>query len=431
MSHLSETSVHLRPKRGRYYAEFYNKHRDPVRKWKSLRTDDKGIALKKLNRWEEKIAMGQWDPWREDDDDRTYRVEDLVTRYLTLCRERYDESEGHVSDKERCYDKLLEILPANARPLDITKDVVHEFLNRVEGLGQSDPSPHTIYSYFSQIRVFCGWLVSEGHLDTNPAATDNVRRRVPTPETSRDCLRPGEIKRVERAVRHDIEMNPRRSHREYIAQAMHFLACTGLRRSELKYLRLADCTLSEDGTSGHINVRSWDNPNTEESFTVKTYDRRVPLYPRAARILDQVAGDRLRASKDPYQSVWLAAQGGRVNTDHFGKHVREYAEQALPGRGVTPHWFRHTFTSWSVNELGIAPHKVQHLLGHRSIETTMDYMHISSGAIDTVINDVLARHGLGSTGMSPQTREVIEYLFCQSVEELKESTDGEALQISL
>jgi hypothetical protein len=85
-----------------------------------------------------------------------------------------------------------------------------------------------------------------------------------------------------------------------------------------------------------------------------------------------------------------------------------------------------------VNELGVTPHKVQQLVGHGSIETTMDYMHLSDGAVGGIIDDVRARHGLGSTGMSMQTREVLEYLFCASVDELKEdSSRGEALHLDV
>jgi site-specific recombinase XerD len=428
MPPVDETTVHLRQKRDRYYAEFYNADKDPPRKWKSLKTSDRGIALKKLRRWEERVLLGKWDPWVEADEEAAPQLlRELIDEYLTLCRERYGESEQNVDDKRRTYDRLLDLLPSRARPADVTQDVIHEFLNRITGLDGGDPSPHTVYGYFSQIRVLCGWLVKNDHLSENPAATDDVRRRVPTPETSRDCLRPGEINRIERAIRADIDRHPRRDHREYIIHAIHFLAATGLRRSELKYLRLADCTLNEDGT-GYIEVRSWEHPETGETFTVKTFDRRVPLYPRAARALDAVAGDRLRDDDaDPYESVFLAAQGGRLNDDHFGKYVREYGEDALPGRGVTPHWFRHTYISWSVNELGVTPHKVQQLVGHGSIETTMDYMHLSDGAVSGIIDDVRARHGLGSTGMSMQTREVLEYLFCNSIEEMKEQTEAESL----
>jgi len=64
----------------------------------------------------------------------------------------------------------------------------------------------------------------------------------------------------------------------------------------------------------------------------------------------------------------------------------------------------------------------------------MEYMHTSTGAISGVIDDVLARHGLGTTGMPPHTREVIEYLFCRSVEKMKKeaaSQSGSGLQISV
>ena len=424
----TETSVHLREKRGRYYAEFYNSKKDPARKWKSLKTDDKGIALKKLRRWEERVLLGHWDPWKDEEaEESAPELADLVDRYLELCRSRYDESKNHVANKERTYETLLDLLPPRARPADVTEETIHEFLNGITGLDGGDPSPHTVYGSFSRLRVFLGWLVSEGHLEENPAAQDEVRRRVPKPDTSRDCLRPPELSRIERAIRHDIEAHPRRSHREYIIHAIHFLACTGLRRAELRHLRLADCTLSDDGSEGYIDVRSWENPETDESFTVKTFDRRVPLYPSAARILEEEAGDRLRDEEaDPYESVFLAAQGGRLNVDHFGKYVREYAEEALPGRGVTPHWMRHTFISWSVNELGITPHKVQQLAAHRSIETTMDYMHLSDGAISGIIDDVRARHGLGTSGMSHQTKEVLEYLFCQPVSEMKEARSDDS-----
>jgi integrase len=269
--------------------------------------------------------------------------------------------------------------------------------------------------------------VRNDYLAENPAAQEEVRRRVPTPSTSRDSLRPGEVNRIVRAVEKDLDERSRLSHRSYIIDVVHFLAATGLRRSELKHLRLVDCTLDENGESGHIVVRPWENPETGESFDTKSGERRrVPLFPRAAQALKNQAGARLEKSQSrPYESAFLAARGGRINMNHFSQYLKDYAEEALPGRGVTPHWFRHTFISWAVNELGITPRKVQRIVGHQSIETTMEYMHTSSGAISGVIDDVLSRHGLGSRGMAMQTQEVIEYLFCQPVEEM-EKVPGEA-----
>lgn len=149
----------------------------------------------------------------------------------------------------------------------------------------------------------------------------------------------------------------------------------GLRRSEVILLDLSD----------------WDR----ESGTLLVYgkktsrERRVPLpvlcqqcmeayLPRRQNVLAKTS-----AHEEP--ALFVNGQGRRLSKESLSRGIGRLAEAA--GEKVTLHQFRHTCASQLLAEGTRVPY-VQKLLGHRTIQTTMRYLHVA----DRELHRAIARH---------------------------------------
>ncbi len=73
---------HLRKKRGKYYADFYDPYRSPSRKWVPLRTTDKQAATTKMVRLDREYARGDFDPWEDVAPQEGVLVSEAIEKYI-------------------------------------------------------------------------------------------------------------------------------------------------------------------------------------------------------------------------------------------------------------------------------------------------------------------------------------------------------------
>jgi integrase/recombinase XerD len=96
-------------------------------------------------------------------------------------------------------------------------------------------------------------------------------------------------------------------------------------------------------------------------------------------ILSKRALEELRIYYSAYRpKKWLfEGRGGeQYSARSLGKIVTDSARKAGIAKRVSPHTLRHSFAT-HLMEAGVPLPVIQKLLGHKSIKTTMIYLHIS------------------------------------------------------
>ena len=139
------------------------------------------------------------------------------------------------------------------------------------------------------------------------------------------------------------------------------LADTGLRRSELLSLKIADVDF--DRSRVHV-VQSKRNK-----------DRSVPVSPSCLAVLRAYVRER-----SPQAHFFEREPGVRVSDACLTSAIAEAVGRAGIRKKVTAHTFRHTYASLLL-EHGTSIRAVQEYMGHRSINSTAVYLHLAN--VDT------------------------------------------------
>ena len=136
------------------------------------------------------------------------------------------------------------------------------------------------------------------------------------------------------------------------------LLYTGMRVSELCNLNFDDLHLEDQ----EIIVRD-----------TKTYhDRKVVISEKCVRAFEEHLESLPDSDK---QAVFLSRRGRRISRKRVYAMIKKYGQLAGIKKNVTPHVLRHTLaTNMIANGASIIEVKEQ--LGHRSLESTLQYVHL-------------------------------------------------------
>ncbi|NER93997.1 MAG: tyrosine-type recombinase/integrase [Symploca sp. SIO1B1] len=179
----------------------------------------------------------------------------------------------------------------------------------------------------------------------------NVARIVKPPK-AKDTLGERILTEVQVQKMIAMEPNPRN---EAILRLLYY-GC--LRVSELVYLTWND--LSERGDEVIITIFG-------KGGITRVMELPAPVWKLLCQLRQGAAGDApvFRSRKHSHD--------GRLDPSRVNRIVRDAAVRAGIGKNVSPHWFRHSHASHSLDR-GCPPHLVRDGLGHKSLSTTSRYL---------------------------------------------------------
>ncbi len=140
------------------------------------------------------------------------------------------------------------------------------------------------------------------------------------------------------------------------------------------------------------------------------------LPPKWGGVRDVPLTQRLAAALKAHRSLngpWVLLAGktvrGRVSTEPWSKEVlrwrgeRLYRLASLPKPGKPWHCLRHTFCSHLAMR-GVPARSIQELAGHKSLTTTMRYMHLTPEALEDAISKLEEPAPWGSQERASETK---------------------------
>ncbi len=243
-------------------------------------------------------------------------------------------------------------------PLGASPRLLRDFVYHLKDVGLA---PASIRRNVSAMRTYFRFLISEGHLVSDPS------ERLDTPKrwlTLPDVLTANEVQRLLDAVTLDEPL-------AFRDRAMLELAYgAGLRVSEWISLGVRDLLL------GDALLRVFGKGSKE---------RLVPIGRRAiGAVAIYVRELRPRLERGGGKGVlFLNARGTPLTRMGAWKMVRKYVEKAGLEKHVSPHTLRHSFATHLL-EGGADLRAVQEMLGHADISTTQIYTHVDREYLRTV-----------------------------------------------
>ncbi len=214
----------------------------------------------------------------------------------------------------------------------------------------------TVARKVAAAKSFFGFMVSEGKLREDP--TENVS----SPKVGKPLPDALSISQVRHLIEQPAKINTPDAKRD--RSMLELLYASGMRVSELTALNLGDIDIS------NCFVRCFGKGSKE---------RMVPIYPQAAKIVDEYIREvrPLWAHRDTEKALFLNQRGERLTRQGLWQILKNYAREAGLDKQVTPHTLRHSFATHMLSG-GADLRSVQELLGHANISTTQIYTHLTS-----------------------------------------------------
>lgn len=226
------------------------------------------------------------------------------------------------------------------------------------------------------------YAYKKGYIDSNPMddLKISVKYRQPTRKKSFVQVYSKGERQILFGYLH--ERFAKTKHPAFLAIELNFYL--GLRVGELVALKWSDI---ENGLI-HVHSSEIHNVTTGERYVephTKTYhDRFVPIPPRAQKILDKLK----KISED--QEYIFVMDGERITEPTINRRLERFAiSHKFPVK--ESHCIRRTYAS-ELYRAGLPMKKIQELLGHSNIETTMKYLYDPCSEEESlaIINEALS-----------------------------------------
>jgi integrase/recombinase XerD len=238
---------------------------------------------------------------------------------------------------------------------DVTEEDAAQFLGALHDQGLS---PRSVSRTCSAIRGFHKFLIGDGIVSTDPAASIQTPK---LPRTLPGVLHQNEIE----AILNQPVPIPTDKRQLWIRDKaiLEVLYATGIRVSELISLRLNQIFPAEE----FIRV-----------FGKGSKERIVPIGKSALHWIDRYLRETrpfLQRRERSQEVLFLNSRGAPLTRMAIWNIVQTSAQKAGIQKEVHPHTFRHSFATHLL-EGGADLRAVQEMLGHSDISTTQIYTHI-------------------------------------------------------
>jgi len=282
---------------------------------------------------------------------RVSSPEELIQLFLDYLLVEKGASENTRLSYARDLKKFFYFLKRRKKnPEQVTSDELSLFLQEQSRAGLS---PRSLARLGSSLRSFFRFLLIDGYLKKNPAAT------LATPRSWFNLPHFLTVAEVEKLIQQPKEDEPRGKRDRAILELLY---ATGLRVSELIKLEMDQVNLK----AGYLICRGKGGK-----------ERVVPFGSSAQAALRRYLSEvrpLLIKKESPY--LFLTRQGKPFTRQGLWKLLHHYAVLAGLEEKVSPHVLRHSFATHLL-ERGADLRSVQILLGHSQITTTQIYTHLS------------------------------------------------------
>jgi integrase len=259
------------------------------------------------------------------------------------------------SDIETYIERKLTRAPGEKGAPPVRGKVAAE---RSEGLKRT-----AVKQQLSTLKRLCTWSVREGFINTNPMDSVDYYWAKKSPE-EKQVLEREEVRAIVKGATSDKDR-----------LMILLLAGLGLRIGELLALRIEDYnpverSITISGSMARVGGKVQRKEHGKTAAAHRTLKLSESLAARVEQQIQEVEGLDLGLDKTPLFPTRFK------NFMSRGSFVKVYLKPALEAarlgdRGITPHWFRHTFASENIAK-GMALSQLSYAMGHASSKVTLD-----------------------------------------------------------
>ena len=280
-----------------------------------------------------------------------------IQAFLNFCRVEKGLSANSLSAYSSDLERLNQFLGESPAVPDI-----EQLRHYLDSLYESGLSSRSVARHVATLRNFCGFLVREGVLASDPS--EHLR----TPKQWQAIPKFLNLEQIDKLIGAPDVSRPTGLRDQAMLELLY---ATGLRVSELCRVGVGDLNL-EMGvlrTTGKGEKQRLVPAGKEAIQAVRAYlekGRVALLKGRASRYL------------------FVTARGGCLTRQAFWKLLGGYGRKAGIFHGLTPHVLRHSFATHLL-EGGADLRSVQVMLGHADISTTQIYTHVMRSRLQRVV----------------------------------------------
>ena len=289
-------------------------------------------------------------------------MQTAIARFLRYLEVERNASTLTIKSYREDLEALVEYLGDTKGNVPIPSEITtFDLRGYVAALTEAEYAKTSISRHLATLRSFFRFAQREELVDHNPAKPlRNPRKARKLPH----FLTTDEVGTLLAAPPTD---NPLGLRDRAILETMY---SAGLRVSELVGINDQDLDL----TSGTVRVRGKGRK-----------ERIAPVGSYARRALEAWIDQRKFANdlKGPALPTFTNRFGRRITTRSIGRMLEKYLKTTGLNLRTSPHTLRHSFATHLLDH-GADIRSVQELLGHKSLQTTQIYTHVSTAGLQRV-----------------------------------------------